>query len=191
MSNNEYKWGESIEWKEFIAFSSSSLGTTLPPYCAGFVCDKTTKNSYGKCLDPKRVCDGFADCFDKTDESADLCNYTTTVATTTLTTEEVLEGLIEFLLIRDLFFRFLSSVFKYIIKLRSIFTRFAFDIFNISNRTFQFYQRSWNICNKSNNDSEPKYNSIDNCLSDGLSSDGSDFGHTTATANIQCAYWWR
>ncbi len=33
---------------------------------------------YGKCLNHTRVCDGYPDCFDKTDESENLCNYTTT-----------------------------------------------------------------------------------------------------------------
>ena len=61
---------------------------TSPP-CAQFVCDLTNKNPIGKCLNLTRVCDGYPDCIDKTDEPEDLCNYTTTMLTTSKSTFKI------------------------------------------------------------------------------------------------------
>lgn len=58
-----------------------------PPPCTQFVCDVTNKNPVGKCLNETRVCDGFADCVDTTDESNDRCNYTSTPPVSTSTSE--------------------------------------------------------------------------------------------------------
>ncbi|CAF3360715.1 unnamed protein product [Rotaria sp. Silwood1] len=66
-----------------------------PPPCTQFKCDATKRNPIGKCLNLTRVCDGYADCVDKTDEPERLCNYTTTQVTskpsltTTTTVPEV------------------------------------------------------------------------------------------------------
>ena len=60
-------------------FSLNHVAT--PPPCTEFTCDVTRANPIGKCLNNTRVCDGYADCVDKTDEGKDHCNYTTTQKT--------------------------------------------------------------------------------------------------------------
>ncbi|CAF0996864.1 unnamed protein product [Rotaria sordida] len=48
-----------------------------PRPCTQFKCDATKRNPTGKCLNLTRVCDGYPDCVDETDEPEDLCKYTT------------------------------------------------------------------------------------------------------------------
>ena len=79
-------------------FPNNPNCTTTPAPCTEFICDVTTANPSGVCLNKTLVCDGFADCFDKTDELATRCNYTTTTKTTrptSLPTTTTPEGLID------------------------------------------------------------------------------------------------
>ncbi|CAF2802982.1 unnamed protein product [Rotaria sp. Silwood2] len=64
-----------------------------PPPCSQFKCDVTKRNPIGKCLNLTRICDGYPDCVDKTDEPEDLCNYTTPQVSSTpsLTTIKIPE----------------------------------------------------------------------------------------------------
>jgi len=65
-------------------FPNNPNCTTTPAPCTEFVCDITSEKPSGTCLNKTRVCDGYADCFDKSDESAANCNYTTTTTISTV-----------------------------------------------------------------------------------------------------------
>ncbi|CAF3508414.1 unnamed protein product [Didymodactylos carnosus] len=56
------------------------------PPCTEFTCDITENNPIGKCLNKTRLCDGHADCIDKTDEPEGLCKYSSTSTKSTLAT---------------------------------------------------------------------------------------------------------
>lgn len=80
-------------------FPNNPNCTITPPPCTEFICDVTSEKPSGTCLNKTRVCDGYPDCYDKSDESSVNCNYTTTMKPTTQTTPRTTttpEGLLLF-----------------------------------------------------------------------------------------------
>lgn len=175
-----------------LIFPFSRIAT--PPPCSQFVCDRSSKNPTGKCLNLTRVCDRFPDCIDMTDESNELCNYTTTVQVTTtlLSTTGSPYGLFwnGLSLLSGPKNSLIFSLHQCFGNLSSIHSGFLIGIFGIIQSTAQSAEKSRNLFSKSIDDQCLKTYSTFCSFSIRLPSDGNSCDIDRQAIHLVSSFKW-